>query len=98
MTVEIEFYTQSYIRRGSGVPPVERSYDFYDRVLTAHYGGQGRNTVEAGPLAVRYDVGSASIGLGVLQKIRVNINGRSLIDPISGSEWFQVKLDNRIGC
>ncbi|MEQ1875139.1 MAG: hypothetical protein ABL958_00745 [Bdellovibrionia bacterium] len=96
--VDIEFYSQSNRRWGSGEPALVRDTRHYDRSVKLAYSGEDRFSGQANDVAVRLSIGSSYTDLNILQKLKITIDGRKLIDPISGTDQFLVSLDNKIGC
>jgi hypothetical protein len=91
--IQIEFYEQRYAHVGPDAPLV-RSYAHFDRRLPlapSDLGFQG----DTESLAVERFDSSAGDGYLIYQKLRVLVDGQALIDPISGTDQFQILLIRR---
>ncbi|HEX4924290.1 MAG TPA: hypothetical protein VFV50_09390 [Bdellovibrionales bacterium] len=96
--LNLEFYSKSNRRTGSLDNPIVRDYRHYDREMALWYAGENRYTLGIYQMPVRLTVGSSYTDLAIIQRIRITIDGQPLIDPINGTDRFQLNLDNKIGC
>lgn len=96
--VQVEFWKQDMVRRGSEPNPVMRTYPQHDRSVALQYVGHQWFRGELGPMIIREDVPPANESWRVFQTLRVTVNGRALIDPVNGTDRFVISLDDGRSC
>ncbi|MEI8346538.1 MAG: hypothetical protein WCG27_03665 [Pseudomonadota bacterium] len=91
VSVEVTFYEQSYIWHSSTEPAIIRSHDHYDRTINLQKNETGFTGMTQTLVVERFSSAS-NLGYFVYQKIRIMVDGKPLIDPISGTDQFMVLL------
>ncbi len=96
-SAEIEFWALSTVYHGGAKPELFRVYNHYDRTVSLSAASNSL-TGSLGRVAVRLSNGGAATDYRILQKIRVKVNNIALIDPVSGTDYFLLSLDNGVAC
>ncbi len=92
--VQIEFYEQRYTHVGPNAP-LNRVHNHYDRTIHLNRTDSNTFTASTPSLVVERFDSSAGDGYFVYQRINVIVDGKPLIDSVSGTPNFQVLLINR---
>lgn len=96
-TAEVEFWAVSTVYHGGAKPELFRVYNHYDRIVSLASASNSL-TGNLEKVAVRLSNGGAATDYKIVQKIRVKVNNKALVDPISRTDQFLVSLDNGVAC
>lgn len=99
VTAKIEFWERSKIYHGGPNPKLQRTYSHYDRsVKLEEVSSNAFKGYLDGSVATRMDISSSATSYEILQTLEISVDGKTLIDPVSGTNKFLVSLGDDKGC